>query len=302
MQDLPKFQRNRRSVNVCPCGKDNRDEKFAPFVGYEDKGFCHSCGVTFMPDMPESDIKPEPKQSKPEIIKHIDQSLMRRTMTAYHTNNFAKVFTTAKDNEEWALGTTKDGSVIFWLVDENKNICSAKKAAYLPTGKRDKSTYPIHLFKNKDGYKPCLFGLHRMFSYNTKTIICLVESEKSAIVATHHYPEYLWIATGGATGFTKRKANPLRQREILLFIDCDKAGRNNAPKTVSTLNEIGCKVRVIDLCPDKEDGTDVADILIYQYTEINSLNIILWHETRANVNINVPETHQHLPSLAIGAK
>lgn len=259
MITLPKFETNRKKADVCPCGKSNADEKFAPFVGQTKFGFCHSCGITFMPE--DDNVQIQQADTKPKIPqKYIDVELMRKTMTAYQINTFVKVFN--PNTDQWNIGTAKDGSVIFWLVDENYNICSAKKTAYLPTGKRDKSTYPMHLFKNADGYKPCLFGLHRLFKYPTSTIICLVESEKSAIIADKHYPNYLWIATGGASGFTKAKANPLRQREIYLFIDCDKAGRNNSPKTVRFLNEIGCKVKVIDMYPDREDGTDVADVIL----------------------------------------
>jgi len=36
------FDKNRKKAKTCPCGRNNRDGKFSPFKGYEDKGYCHS--------------------------------------------------------------------------------------------------------------------------------------------------------------------------------------------------------------------------------------------------------------------
>lgn len=50
-QSLPdlKFDKKRRRVKQCPCGKSNKDGKFIAYIGYDDKGFCHACGETFLP-------------------------------------------------------------------------------------------------------------------------------------------------------------------------------------------------------------------------------------------------------------
>lgn len=35
----------RKEIERCPfCGKSNRDGKFVPYVGFKDRGHCHSCG------------------------------------------------------------------------------------------------------------------------------------------------------------------------------------------------------------------------------------------------------------------
>lgn len=35
----------RKEIEKCPfCGKSNRDGKFVPYVGFKDRGYCHSCG------------------------------------------------------------------------------------------------------------------------------------------------------------------------------------------------------------------------------------------------------------------
>ena len=45
------LDKKRFRVKHCPCGKDNKDGKFVPYVGYENKGYCHSCGEIFLPKL-----------------------------------------------------------------------------------------------------------------------------------------------------------------------------------------------------------------------------------------------------------
>jgi hypothetical protein len=50
--------------------------------------------------------------------------------------------------------------------------------------------------------------------------VALVESEKSALIASHFLPQYLWIATGGKNGaFNKEAMSVLKNRQVLLFPD-----------------------------------------------------------------------------------
>lgn len=69
----PKFVTGSKRYQIapkCPCGKNNKDGKFAPYVGYTDKGFCHSCGETFYPDKEDSFLEPfqRPPQRRPPLI------------------------------------------------------------------------------------------------------------------------------------------------------------------------------------------------------------------------------------------
>ena len=49
-QTLPPFEKRRQVVKHCPCGKSNKDGKFVPYIEYENKGYCHGCGETFLPE------------------------------------------------------------------------------------------------------------------------------------------------------------------------------------------------------------------------------------------------------------
>lgn len=45
------LDKNRFRVKFCPCGKDNKDGKFIPFIGFENYGYCHSCAIPIMPPL-----------------------------------------------------------------------------------------------------------------------------------------------------------------------------------------------------------------------------------------------------------
>ena len=54
--------------------------------------------------------------------------------------------------------------------------------------------------------------------------VAVVESEKTAIICSEHFPEYLWMATGGLSELSPDKLFPLRGRRIILFPDTDPDG------------------------------------------------------------------------------
>jgi hypothetical protein len=51
--------------------------------------------------------------------------------------------------------------------------------------------------------------------------IAVVEAEKTAVILSAHYPQYLWLAAGGLTELTAQKLFPLRHHRIVLFPDTD---------------------------------------------------------------------------------
>ena len=79
--DLLDFDSKKRfRVKICPCGKSNKDGKFVPYVGYENKGFCHSCGKTFIP-INEEDVKDSQKSfttPPPKPVSNQQQSRCER--------------------------------------------------------------------------------------------------------------------------------------------------------------------------------------------------------------------------------
>ena len=136
---------------------------------------------------------------------------------------------------EYYLGTTKNREVIFWQVDVNRRIRTGKVIQYNPeTGHRVQTsgaTTWIHSLMLQQGLigdgefnlQQCLFGEHLLAKYPNKTV-AIVEAEKTAVIASAVFPEYIWLATGGKYGINAHKMKVLAGRKVILFPDTDTTG------------------------------------------------------------------------------
>ncbi|MEY8487559.1 DUF6371 domain-containing protein [uncultured Parabacteroides sp.] len=178
--------------------------------------------------------------------------------------------------QDYALGATKDGSVIYWQIDTQGKVRTGKVMKYDPnTGHRIKSGGGInwiHAIMKKQQLLPedynlvqCLFGEHLLRMYPTK-VVALVESEKSALIASGVYPDYIWLATGGKSQISIDKLKVLRGRTVIMFPDVD--GFEYWSNKAKEVEAIGCKVVVSDLLEknaadeDRANKIDLADWLI----------------------------------------
>ena len=204
--------------------------------------------------------------------KYVDYHSAEQTLKYYQRNRFtlwltqvygAKITTSAIQN--YHIGTGKKGNTIFWLVDENQNIWNGKKVLFDEFGHRSKKQAPRHLFSSTDGYKTCLFGQHLLANIDEEAIVCLVESEKTAIICSIFRPDLVWLATGGANGLTTKKAMALKARKVVLIPDMDAAGREGFLKRIATLELLKCQVKLFDIDPGTNDSTDIADIILQTF-------------------------------------
>ena len=100
----------------------------------------------------------------------------------------------------------------------------------------------------------------------------LVESEKSALIASQFVPEYLWLATGGMQGcFNARAMQVLKGRDVILFPDL---GAYNVWKGKIPLLQPVCKsVRISSYLErhateeQKTNGLDIVDYLLMEPTK-----------------------------------
>ena len=53
------------------------------------------------------------------------------------------------------------------------------------------------------------------------------------MLASYFYPQFDWLATGGANKLTDEKIHILFNRKVIYLCDADKAGRDN-----STINKL----------------------------------------------------------------
>lgn len=131
---------------------------------------------------------------------------------------------------KYKVGTSKDGRPIFGLIDFANGIRSGKIMKYDSTsGRRSKEVFPswVHSkLKLKDftliqGY----LGEHLLNEPQYAHLpVGIVESEKTAIIASIVAPEFIWIATGGkhGVGFSKKSTiEVLKNRDTVLFPDAD---------------------------------------------------------------------------------
>lgn len=227
-----------------------------------------------------------PKGNKP-IINHVcNTNVMQKT---YHNESAIGLYgRNHKENKfvqylllyfvpqdvihaikKYFIGTSNywNGATIFWQVDEQMNICAGKVMLYDPlTGKRVKKPYPhinwMHkvLQINSFVLQQCLFGLHNLYDYEKGSAICIVESEKTAIIMSIVFPAYLWLATGSKANLKEGLLRPLKEYNIIVFPD--KTEFDDWNKKVQVLEKDDFIISCSDFLEDKnlEEGGDLVDM------------------------------------------
>lgn len=216
------------------------------------------------------DYNPPPK---PEPI-FIPKEWFKRSQTEYRNNHFVTFLNTLFDRETvnglietYHLGTSKNvkGGCIFYQIDLQGNIRRGKIIVYnAKTGRRgridsvhnqleiDRSHYPEWRF----------FGEHLL--YQTNKPVAIVESEKTAIIASAYLPEYLWLATGNISTLKPKYAQSLQGRCVTLFPDI---GAYNRWKEAAKGFHSFCDISISDILERKageqaiKKGYDLADYL-----------------------------------------
>lgn len=243
------------------------------------KIICEDFNLDFNKPWEAAPEKPVKIESLPEQ-KFVDNEILIQTMhnAKSHLNEFIgglySVFGEEATNdaiERYFVGTNKNGHTVFWYVNKNNLVTSAKVMAYRPFSKdypikRDKNVPPYFQFKTSEHYYPCLFGEH-LIPENPKSDINIVEAEKTAIIASIVYPDSVWIATGGSQGLTDQKALGLTglKNKIFLISDFDDSGRKSFEKGRELLANMNLNVHLNNPFPEITDGTDLADIILTDY-------------------------------------
>ncbi len=182
--------------------------------------------------------------------------------------------------DKYALGATRNQEVIFWQIDNVGKVRTGKIMQYNPlTGKRIKhESGAIDWVHNKlkkactlpEDYnlQQCFFGEH-LLGLHPEAIVCIVESEKSALISAAIFPEQVWLATGGIGNLSIEKCQVLKGRNVILYPDLN-AYNKWLDKAIEIEKQCGCNISVSTLLEDiatpeaKAQGLDVADYMIYQ--------------------------------------
>ena len=291
----------------CNCGKkrfvytiDNETKEYLPdHVGRCDRE--NGCGYeyTWKQWLNESGLihnyKPIKKIEPIQEIDFIPKEYLTRSIDQkYYNQNYLLLYLKEifKDEivnflgSEYLIGTSSSrwkGATAFWQVDEENNVRQCKIIPYhFGLGKRVKDLgcdFPIkRLLNSANNLEQCFFGQHLLSKYPTKPV-CIVESEKTAIIASVYMPEFVWLATGGAQGckWTEYSVyKVLKGRSVTFFPDYGFINKKSGQTCfqgwtgkVDRIREVmpGAKYKVSEVLEKLFEGEnrhdkDLADILI----------------------------------------
>ncbi len=207
---------------------------------------------------------------------------------------------------DYAIGATKDRSVVFWQIDANGHVRTGKVIKYDPdTGHRRKDLKVdwVHAILKRKGMigndyhlKQCLFGEH-LLKRHPERLVALVEAEKTAVIGSGVFPNYVWVATGGKSQLPIDKLRVLTGRNVLMFPDVD--GYQEWCKKAKTFTF--ARFMVSDLLEknatqeEREGKIDIADWVISSlernphrlWTPIDKATIMLYDMEKRNPAIGL---------------
>ena len=261
----------------------------------------HSCGYHFSPsdyfrENPEESISLSRKHVitpknlsvtiKEQLPSFIDRSIMEQTLSHYAINPLYTFLARCMGKAEtdrlcslYRIGTSRKwgGSVVFWQVDCNGRVHTGKIMLYdAITGKRVKHPQPhvcwVHTEMRLKDYhlRQCFFGEHLLPLYPDRKVF-LVESEKTAVIASHFMPDVLWIATGGKNGcFNERAISSLAGRDVVLMPDLGATQEWQArlPMLYKVCRSVSVNDILETMATDEQrsQGLDIADFLLMEAT------------------------------------
>ncbi len=210
----------------------------------------------------------------------INQDLFLQSLRETDENNFLSFIRRALNNEafeevkkKYKIGTSKKwkGATVFWQIDENLKVRTGKLMLYnKKTGKKSKVNWVHSIMKLKEfNLKQCLFGMHLLNSEKNKAI-AIVESEKTAVIASIAFPEFLWMATGGLMNLKASMLKPLANRKVILFPDAgcyDTWNEKVADLPTNIQYLISDLVEKKATVEEKREGWDIADYILRIWRE-----------------------------------
>ena len=133
----------------------------------------------------------------------------------------------------YRLGRSKNDAVIYWQIGQLGNVYDGKLMWYGPDCHRLKNrnaTWVSFLMKKHCGLPQDAFqSTHVFFGTHLLRVVggtvCLVEAEKSAIILSELYPQYIWLAAGGLYELQLQKFYALMRFKVILIPDTDPDGK-----------------------------------------------------------------------------
>lgn len=243
--------------------------------------------------------KPLVQKEEEKQTSYIPLNIFNNSLKDYDSNqlvcflnNLFGATITSELISRYFIGTTDcwNGATVFWQIDIKGKIRTGKIMLYnQTTGKRVKEPYNhinwAHKTNNINDFEldQCFFGEHLLID-KTKPI-ALVESEKTALIASVYFPKFIWLAVGSLNNLNANKCMMLRDRNVVLFPDLGAF-----TKWEEKANSIeGLKYHISNLLEkkalqnEKNEGLDLADYLVkYDFKEFNEVTT----EKQRNITTN----------------
>lgn len=299
--------KGRNSRYRCPaCGRPRCftpyvDENDVP-ADVERYGRCdhvRSCGYNLYPPYEPNrrggmvyalpKFRKRPEKNRKEIETKLDTlplEIVGKTLLFTPKNGFIS-FLSGQFGEETAkalvkkyrIGTTRDGFTVFYQYDIMDRCRTGKIIPYDPhTGHRIKDgSVPeamwvhsrlkaMHQLPDDWTLSQCLFGEHLLSRYPDLPV-ALVEAEKTAVICSAVFPEFLWLATGGLSQFNDR-VNVLLGRKVIAIPDLGaydlwRKKAREYPLLDITVSDYLEKNATPEL---REMGADLADWVVVERT------------------------------------
>ena len=124
----------------------------------------------------------------------------------------------ASTAERYQLGTSKSGKCIYWMIDEQGSVRDGHIGdAWASTMLKQRAP------KLMEAWHPqhCLFGQHLLSEGANDRPVCIVEKERSAVILSELFPDFLWMASVYPANLHLRAFEPLRGREVMLYPSTD---------------------------------------------------------------------------------
>lgn len=166
--------------------------------------------------------------------------------------------------DDYMVGATPRGEVIFWQIDREGKVHGGHIMQYGADGHRNGFQGWTHIPLIRQGVLPsdwqlyqCLYGEHLLSRYPHRHV-CLVESEKTALLMAATQPQMLWLATAGSGGLSRERLTCLKGRRVTLFPDsgCYEKWSEKMQHTS------GIEYNISDRLEAYPPNTDLADLLL----------------------------------------
>ena len=166
--------------------------------------------------------------------------------------------------DNYLVGATRRSDVIYWQIDQLGRVRSGHIMQYGPDGHRLGYQGWTHVQLIREGRLPldwqlyqCLYGEH-LLTLRRQATVCIVESEKTALVMACRHPDQLWLATGGSGGLSAEKLDCLLGRHVCLFPDSGCYEKWHAVMQQTT----GIHYSIANQLELYPPNTDLVDILL----------------------------------------